>query len=119
VNGSTTIPIEFTFGSPIEFDIDFYALAQIYQWVPGASATADYSHTAVLNRITVQDSLGQLVPSFTIQSESGTAYGANGVVPEPSTISLMTIALLAITLKSARRVLSHRIGELRGQRATL
>jgi len=53
VNGSSTVSIPFTFGQPIEFDVDFYALAQIFQWVTGASASADYSHTAILNAIVV------------------------------------------------------------------
>lgn len=96
VSGSTTIPITFTFGSPFEFDIDFYALAQIYQWVPGASASADYSNTAILDAITVYNSQGNVVPSFTIQSESGTSYGSGGVVPEPLTVVLVASSLLLL-----------------------
>jgi len=82
INGNATIPVSFTFGQPITFTIYFYALAQIYTWEAGSSATAAFSDTAVLDQIVVLNSQGQPVPGFTIVSASGTSYGADGVVPE-------------------------------------
>jgi hypothetical protein len=79
LGGKAKISVPFTFGQPIEFQIDFYALAQIYVWQAGATASADYRDTAILSSIVVKDSHGATVSGFTITSESGTPYTANGV----------------------------------------
>ncbi len=94
VNGVATIPVSFTFNQPIEFTIYFYALAQVAGWVPGSSATADFSRTAILDQTVVHDSQGQIVPNFSIESASGTAYGANGVIPEPATTAFVASSLV-------------------------
>lgn len=78
--GTAVVSFPFTFNAPTEFGIYFYALAQIFSWVPGASAFADYSSTAILARIDIQTSSGAFVPNFSIQSASGTAYTENGAV---------------------------------------
>jgi hypothetical protein len=88
-SGPTIVPIAFTFGAPTGFQLGFVAEVDILTWQSGASAHADYFDTAILDGITVTDSLGNNVASFGITSESGTAYGPNGVVPEPASIYLV------------------------------
>jgi hypothetical protein len=90
VNGSAAISLPFTFGSPADFEIDFYALAQISSWVAGASASVDYSHTASLTAISVVNSLGIAVPEFTIQSGSGTSYSTTGAALSVPVLSVAT-----------------------------
>jgi hypothetical protein len=98
-NGVSTIQLPFTFGSPFEAQIYFYSLAQILTasgWTTGASATADFSNTAILSGISVRDSLGNPV-DFSITSASGTSYTSSGVVPEPATLTLMTVGLAGLS----------------------
>jgi hypothetical protein len=78
-------------------------LAQIFSWVPGAAATADFSNTAVLDVISVKNSASQDVPSFTIKAASGTQYYAGGIVPEPATGWLMAVGLMVAGLVLSRR----------------
>lgn len=95
IDGAATVPVPFTFDEVNEFVIYFYALAQVFSWRDGASAVADYSHTAILDRISVSDSFGADVPNFSIAAGSGTHYSANGVLPEPSTSLLLLAAFAA------------------------
>lgn len=92
-DGKSVIAVPFEFGTPIDMLISFYALAQVFSWEEGASAIADFSHTAVLSEIVVRDSAGRLVDDFGITSASGTSYDANGVVPEPGSAALLLTAL--------------------------
>jgi hypothetical protein len=85
-----------TFNQPTTFTIYFYALAQISVWSSGSSATADFSHTAILDQIVVLDSQNQVVPDFTIASASGTSYGPQGVVPEPASVVLLASSILVL-----------------------
>jgi hypothetical protein len=109
VNGIATVPLTFTFGQPTEYEIFFYALTQIFSnqgWASGSAANADYFHTATLTGIDVRDAGGSAVNGFSIISGSGTQYGVNGVVPEPSTYSLVglgTLALAAIRVRGKKR----------------
>jgi len=69
------------FDEPSCWRIDFYALAQIFEWVvPGQAATAEYLHTAYLSSMLVLDSEGNPVPSPEIESASGVHYSETGVV---------------------------------------
>jgi len=108
-NGVATIPLSFTFGQQFEFGIYFYALAQILTangWTTGAAASADFSHTAILNTITVRDSSGNLLSDFTITSGSGTSYTPTGVVPEPGTFCLVVIGLVGLIARKRSRALT-------------
>jgi len=80
--GTAIIPIAFTFGQRIDIEILFYALAQIFfanGWTTGASATADYSHTATLTQIMVRDATGNVVRPFQLFADSATEYDSDGV----------------------------------------
>lgn len=99
VNGTAEISVPFTFNQPDTFTIYFYALAQINNWESESSASADFSHTAILDQIVVLDSQNNVVPDFTIASASGTPYGPNGVLtPEPPPIILILGSLPVIWL---------------------
>jgi hypothetical protein len=103
VDGLGTVAVPFVFGSPVEMLLSFYALAQVFQWEEGSEATADFAHTAVLSKIAVRDSTGQLIEDFAISSASGTYYGANGVVPEPGTVALLLAGLGCAALLRRQR----------------
>jgi PEP-CTERM motif len=94
-HGNAYVPMNIIFGSPVSFEVDFYALAQISNWVPGAFAEANYYDTLTLDGITVTDADGNPINNFWITSESGTHYGPNGV-PEPSALMLMGVGLAAM-----------------------
>ena len=53
----------------------------------------DYSNTATLSGIEVFDSAMSPVAGFTISSDSSTNYGLEGVVPEPSSLSMVLFGL--------------------------
>ena len=95
-SGDTLIPVTFTFNQPIDFTIYFYAAARIIRWESGSAASDDYSHTAILDSISVLDSRGDVVPIFSIAAGSGTSYGRNGVVPEPTTLALLGFGLACL-----------------------
>jgi len=103
IDGLGTVAVPFVFGSPVEMLLSFYALAQVFEWEEGSSATADFSHTAILSRIAVRDSTGQLVEDFAIASASGTRYGINGVVPEPGSAALVLAGLGAAAFRRRKR----------------
>jgi hypothetical protein len=96
------IPIPFVFGEPTEYQIRFYALSQLFQYLPGASATADFFTTARLIDIDVIDAGGQHVPTFSIHSASGTDYvalAASNAVPEPGTFIMATLAFAWLAIR--------------------
>jgi hypothetical protein len=77
-NGAITMSVPITFDQPVSFAIEFYALAQIFDWVEGAAAHADY--TAVLTGISVTDAGGRNV-EFTLDAASAVPYDDSGVDP--------------------------------------
>ncbi len=72
------VTIPFTFDVPLSFAVNFYGLAQIIDWVPGAAAHADVR--AVVTRIAVAVN-GQIVPDFSVDAASGNTYSATGISP--------------------------------------
>ncbi len=101
-------PIEFEFGAP--FGIDMFlsteskagciVLVQL-ECSPGwiASSLTDFFNTAVMTRISVTDAAGNPVDDFTIASASGTRYTADGVVAEPSSLTLVALGFIAAARK--------------------
>jgi hypothetical protein len=85
------IPI--TFEKPVDILFQMNTVLNVYDFAAGSSATADYSHSSVLTGIALNDSAGNLVSNFSIQSSSGTQYTSDGVVPEPSAFSLASTAI--------------------------
>lgn len=81
-DGVVTSPeIPFVFGQPFEYAIWFTAGINILDFSDGSYAISDFYHTATLTGINVFDSKGRIIRNFSIQAESGTIYGANGIVP--------------------------------------
>ena len=91
-------PIPFTSGVPVSIEValaanEFFGCkitnpdpAECDSW--SATGVTDYSHTAILTGIELFDSTGAPINTFQISSASGTAYGPDGVVPEPNTLVL-------------------------------
>jgi len=78
-SGFVNIPLDITFGEPLEYMIRFYALAQIWDYTAGAAASADFYNTAVLDQVQVYDAAGNQVPDFVISAASGSTYSSFGV----------------------------------------
>lgn len=95
VDGRATVNIPFVFNQAMEGTLYFYALAQVFQFQQTA-AMADFSHTAILDAIYIENAEGLRLTDFQITSASGTAYTANGVVPEPATLALFGAAFFAL-----------------------
>ena len=106
-SGSATVqsqPIPFVSGVPVNievalsanlyFDCDTLDPAECVIW--SGRGMTDYSHTAILTGIELFDSTGAPINTFKISSASGTAYGPDGVVPEPNSfvLSLSVIVVL-------------------------
>jgi hypothetical protein len=102
-NTITCSGIPIVFGQPTTYEVDLWSLVNIYDLTAGSSAIADYSHTAVLTSIAVQDANGNPVSRFSIQSASGTVYTNDGVVPEPAVLPLCAGGLLLIAAMTPRR----------------
>jgi uncharacterized protein (TIGR03437 family) len=71
-NGTATVAIPFTFGTPQSFVINFYALADVLFWTSGSTASANY--TVALQSLYVLNSAGGAVASPQITASSGFAY---------------------------------------------
>jgi len=105
VSGSTDVsisPIAFQFNQ--SFDLTMALFAGVLPYSNGAG-TSDFLNTAKLTGITVYDSLGQPLTTFSITSGSGTTYTANGVsaVPVPAAAWLFGSGLLGLIGVARRR----------------
>lgn len=118
INGSSTAPAGYTFtanglSGSAAFDSGLYPLVfgspesvevGLLAEVIG-SGSASFSTTAELTGIFVYDANGDPITDFTVSSESGTQYGASGVIssaPEPGTFLLLGTALLAVAWQRRR-----------------
>jgi hypothetical protein len=99
-----TYLLPFTFGDEFEVvsDLDTYVFAD-----DGGGGTNAFGDTAQITSIAI-DAAGNPVTDFTISSVSGLDYTANGVsAPEPSSLALLGVGLVALGLTAQRRL--HRI----------
>jgi hypothetical protein len=124
VDGSFTFPTIFTFtyGTPFSFllamEVDNASGVNSLPLLPPlntptltlspvtgtGSATVDASNTLVLSLLEVETSGGTPVSGVTFSSASGTVYGLDGVVPEPSTVMLLMLPLLTVLLVVRKRL---------------
>jgi hypothetical protein len=108
VSGTFVLPthFEFTYGTPFTFYLGMTAVTGS-AGVPGletGTSSVDFSHTLTLSGLILKDANGNPVTGATIASDSGTQYGPNGVVPEPTTSTLMLSGLTALALFRLRRL---------------
>jgi hypothetical protein len=108
----TTVAIPFVSGVPLSVEatvgtnVSFTCsaptnLAACSDWI--ASGVLNFGHTAVLDGIQLFDAQGSPISNFSIQSQSGTSYTANGVVPEPNCLVLLGVGFAAIAERSRRK----------------
>jgi hypothetical protein len=80
----------------------------------GGSVSVDALNTVVLDSLAVYDSNGNLVPSssWSATDASGLDYTADGIVPEPGTLSLtgafVPLILICYQLLKRRRLTDNR-----------
>lgn len=117
VAGAFAVPVTFTFtyGQPfgLEMILQAYGGALTLQgpscidecgynpqYYDNASGTgsANFGDTLVLSSITLEGPSGSVVSGAQITSASGTQYGPDGVVPEPSSASMLAIGLSALCI---------------------
>lgn len=100
--------ISFQPGVAFNFALGFGEAARIYAGSASDENTqvnADFLSTMLLTGISVLDSNGNVISGFSIQSDSGTQYGANGVVPEPASATMLALGILVIgAVRQLRRI---------------
>jgi hypothetical protein len=85
---TTTIPISFTFGVPLAFQVELDVIAEISPLVSGAEVEVDYNtQPSKLSAITVYNSQNSPVP-ISIQSESEAVYTATGIALSAPTLNV-------------------------------
>ncbi len=106
-------PFYFTFGSPFTLYFSLQAATGTEAVLSGGgyvlesgsgsgTGVADFSNTFTLSRLAVEDAGGNPVSGALFSSDSGTIYGQDGVVPEPSALLLIVpgIAFFGFRRKS-------------------
>jgi hypothetical protein len=100
---SSLLPI--TWGVPFEVatEFDAYVFATPGPGGVAEGGTSNFSGTAQITSIAV-DANGNPVTDFSITSASGLDYTANGITPEPSSLSLFGVGLLFLAFVAKRRL---------------
>jgi hypothetical protein len=124
VNGDFVFTQLFTFsyGTPFSFGVGLYTAVGTGTWIAdptssfgfdygfspltgSGSASANAADTLILSLLEVENSDGQPVAGVSYSSASGTIYGPQGVVPEPSTLLFVLPAfiILCVSVHFRRR----------------
>ena len=112
--GSTlTHQFQIVYGQPFTLYFSMQATAGTavdsgtgYSFVKGngaGSGSANFSDTFELTQLTPMDVNGNVVGDATFTSDSGTAYSAAGLTPEPATMVLMGVGLVLVVIGQRRR----------------
>jgi hypothetical protein len=98
-------PLPFQFGVPFEVVqlLDAFVLAEPGPGGMAEGGTSNFLDTAQITSIAV-DANGNPVTDFSITSASGLDYTANGITPEPSSLSLFGVGLLFLAFMVKRRL---------------
>ncbi|MET0517233.1 MAG: PEP-CTERM sorting domain-containing protein [Burkholderiaceae bacterium] len=97
----STANFGFQWGVPFQLEVAF--LTSVYPCCWGAAMAADFSSTAVMSAIVARAN-GLAVSDFTVASQSGTAYGAAGLLPVPEPASAWLLGAGALALWAWRRL---------------
>jgi hypothetical protein len=92
-------PVAITLGQAFGLDLNLDAVVFFGPGNP-VSAVSDFSHTAILNGISVSlnsDGTGP-VSNLTFSSADGITYSQGGIIPEPNSFSLLAVGLLVSAL---------------------
>lgn len=97
-------PITFHYGSPflLEARLGANALGIAFRGTQ-VTGTADFGHTAILTGLEVFDTNMNPVQGETFDSALGGTYSSTGVVPEPSSLWIVTTALLILGVAYLRK----------------
>jgi len=89
------VPLPFLFGTPFNIQLDLLSTARLIPWAGNSFAQNDLSHTMKVIGIGITDGTSNAISNFSITSNSGLLYGANGItaVPEPSTLLFVGFGL--------------------------
>jgi hypothetical protein len=104
---SSWLPI--TWGVPFELatDLDAYVFATPGSGGIAEGGTANFYDTAQITSIAL-DANGNPVTDFSITSASGLDYTANGITPEPSSLSLFGLGILFLAFVAKRGLAAER-----------
>jgi hypothetical protein len=111
----------FVFGQPFSIELYFETIAGVFctdttacaSYNSGGPVFLDANDTAILDSLTVFNAAGGVVSSadWTVASEGGVNYTADGVVPEPSSYALLGLCLGVLALAGWRRREKERPGQ--------
>jgi hypothetical protein len=104
---SFSLPV--TWGQPFELatDLDAYVFATPGPGEIAEGGSSNFSDTAQITSIAL-DANGNPVTDFTITSASGLDYTANGITPEPSSLSLFGLGILFLAFVAKRGLAAER-----------
>jgi hypothetical protein len=119
-SGSLTLPFSVPItngmsGANADIHFDFYMWSAVGcnagLGVGGCSATADFLDPAIISSVTIYDANGNIVPGFTLTSNSQTGFSItgppSGVTPEPSGLALLGSGLIGIIAVARRKQLAR------------
>jgi hypothetical protein len=101
------VPLPFQNGQPFNISLELITTARLHKAngvVQGTYNITDFLHTMRISEVSVTDQAGGPV-EFSITSSSGLLYGPGGVsaVPEPNSMALSAIGLVAWAATRFRR----------------